>query len=73
MVEGWEKSQDILKEAALKSEKCRNKIRELLKEDLSIENYQKIRKILDEDSAIRNKAIEKSEKIRQNQIKKEEE
>lgn len=71
MVEEWKKSQEILDEAKLRSEKCYVEILKLLEQDLTQENYKKIKQLLDKDSSICTKAFDAAQKIRQNEIQKE--
>lgn len=71
MKENWEKSQEILQDAEKRSKKCRKEIESLLQQELTQKNYKKIRKLLDKDSDICNKAIDKAQKIRQKEINKE--
>ncbi len=71
MVKDWKKSQDILEKATVSSEKCSKEIHELMKQELTEDNYKKIRKLLKKDSSIRNKALEKAQNLCQKEIKKE--
>ncbi len=68
MSESWEKSYDILNEANDKISKNNKNVKEILsKPNLSKDDHKKIKELLQAEAEIRNKAIEKVEKIhRQN-------
>ena len=68
--ESWEKSYDILNEANDKISKNKKSIKEILnKSKLSKEDHKKIKELLDAEAEIRNKALEKVEKIRREKTK----
>ena len=68
--ESWEKSYDILNEANDKISKNKKSIKEILnKPKLSKEDHKKIKELLDAEAEIRNKALEKVEKIRREKTK----
>ena len=70
MSESWEKSYDILNEANDKISKNNKFVKELLKKpNLSKEDHKKIKELLDAEADIRNKAIEKVEKIHREKTK----
>ncbi len=70
MIESWEKSYDILNEANDKISKNNKFVKELLKKpNFSKEDHKKIKEILDAEADIRNKAIEKVEKIHREKTK----
>jgi len=68
--ESWEKSYDILNEANDKISKNNKFVKELLKKpNLSKEDHKKIKELLEAEADIRNKAIEKVEKIHREKTK----
>jgi len=68
--ESWEKSYDILNEANDKISKNNKNVKELLKKpNLSKRDYKKIKELLEAEAEIRNKAIEKVEKIHRENTK----
>jgi len=68
--ESWEKSYDILNEANDKISKNNKFVKELLKKpNFSKEDHKKIKELLDAEADIRNKAIEKVEKIHREKTK----
>jgi len=68
--ESWEKSYDILNEANDKISKNNKFVKELLKKpNLSKKDHKKIKELLEAEADIRNKAIEKVEKIHREQTK----
>ena len=70
MSESWEKSYDILNEANDKISKNNKFVKELLKKpNLSKEDHKKIKELLEAEDDIRNKAIEKVEKIHREKTK----
>ncbi len=70
MGESWEKSYDILNEANDKISKNNKFVKELLKKpNLSKEDHKKIKELLEAEADIRNKAIEKVEKIHREKTK----
>ncbi len=70
MSESWEKSYDILNEANDKISKNNKFVKEILKKpNLSKEDYKKIKELLEAEADIRNKAIEKVEKIHREKTK----
>ncbi len=70
MSESWEKSYDILNEANDKISKNNKFVKELLKKpNLSKEDHKKIKELLEAEADIRNKAIEKVEKIHREKTK----
>ncbi len=70
MNESWEKSYDILNEANDKISKNNKFVKELLKKpNLSEEDHKKIKELLEAEADIRNKAIEKVEKIHREKTK----
>ncbi len=70
MIESWEKSYDILNEANDKISKNNKFVKELLKKpNLSKEDHKKIKELLEAEADIRNKAIEKVEKIHREKTK----
>ncbi len=70
MSESWEKSYDILNEANDKISKNNKFVKELLKKpNFSKEDHKKIKELLDAEADIRNKAIEKVEKIHREKTK----
>ena len=70
MSESWEKSYDILNEANDKISKNNKFVKELLKKpNLSKEDHKKIKEMLEAEADIRNKAIEKVEKIHREKTK----
>ena len=70
MSESWEKSYDILNEANDKISKNNKNVKELLKKpNLSKRDYKKIKELLEAEAEIRNKAIEKVEKIHRENTK----
>ena len=70
MSESWEKSYDILNEANNKIAKNNKQVKELLKKsNLSKEDHKKIRELLEAEASIRNKALEKVEKIHREKTK----
>ncbi len=70
MSEYWEKSYDIINEANDKISKNNKFVKELLKKpNLSKEDHKKIKELLDAEADIRNKAIEKVEKIHREKTK----
>lgn len=70
MSESWEKSYDILNEANDKIAKNNKNVNKLLKKpNLSKEDLKKIKKLLDTEAEIRNKALEKVEKIHREKTK----
>lgn len=63
-MESWDKGYEILDKANKKSEKFRKQVDEIMKsEKLSIQDYEKIKSLLEKESEIRNDALEKVEKI----------
>lgn len=70
MTESWEKSYDILNEANDKIAKNNKDVQKLLKKpNLSKEDLKKIKELLDVEAEIRNKALEKVEKIHREKTK----
>ena len=70
MSESWEKSYDILNEANNKISKNNKFVKEILKKpNLSKEDHKKIKELLEAEADIRNKAIEKVEKIHREKTK----
>lgn len=70
MSESWEKSYDILNEANDKISKNNKFVKELLKKpNFSKEDHKKIKELLETEADIRNKAIEKVEKIHREKTK----
>lgn len=70
MTESWEKSYDILNEANDKIANNNKNVNKLLKKsNLSKEDLKKIKELLDAEAEIRNKALEKVEKIHREQTK----
>ncbi len=70
MSESWEKSYDILNEANDKISKNNKFVKEILKKpNLSKEDHKKIKELLETEADIRNKAIEKVEKIHREKTK----
>lgn len=70
MTESWEKSYDILNEANDKIAKNNKNVNKLLKKpNLSKEDLKKIKELLDVEAEIRNKALEKVEKIHREKTK----
>ncbi len=70
MSESWEKSYDILNEANDKISKNNKFVKELLKKpNFSKEDHKKIKELLEAEADIRNKAIEKVEKIHREKTK----
>ncbi|HSB49901.1 MAG TPA: hypothetical protein VLC72_01035 [Nitrosopumilaceae archaeon] len=70
MSESWEKSYDILNEANDKIAKNNKNVNKLLKKpNLSKKDLKKIKKLLDIEAEIRNKALEKVEKIHREKTK----
>ncbi len=70
MSESWEKSYDILNEANDKISKNNKFVKEILKKpSLSKEDHKKIKVLLEAEADIRNKAIEKVEKIHREKTK----
>jgi len=70
LIESWEKSYDILNEANDKISKNNKFVKELLKKpNLSKEDHKKIKEMLEAEADIRNKAIEKVEKIHREKTK----
>lgn len=70
MTESWEKSYDILNEANAKIAKNNKNVNKLLKKsNLSKEDLKKIKELLDVEAEIRNKALEKVEKIHREKTK----
>ncbi|HEU03664.1 MAG TPA: hypothetical protein ENH95_00845 [Nitrosopumilus sp.] len=70
MSESWEKSYDILNEANDKISKNNKFVKEILKKpNLSKEDHKKIKVLLEAEADIRNKAIEKVEKIHREKTK----
>jgi len=68
--ESWEKSYDILNEANDKIAKNNKNVNKLLKKpNLSKKDLKKIKKLLDIEAEIRNKALEKVEKIHREKTK----
>jgi predicted metal-dependent RNase len=68
--ESWEKSYDILNEANDKISKNNKFVKELLKKpNFSKEDHKKIKELLEAEADIRNKAIEKVEKIHREKTK----
>ncbi len=66
----WEKSYDILNEANAKIAKNNKNVNRLLKKsNLSKEDLKKIKELLDVEAEIRNKALEKVEKIHREKTK----
>lgn len=66
----WEKSYDILNEANAKIAKNNKNVNKLLKKsNLSKEDLKKIKELLDVEAEIRNKALEKVEKIHREKTK----
>ena len=69
-MESWDKGYEILDDANKKSEKFRKQVEEIMKsEKLSIQDYEKIKSLLEKESEIRNDALEKVEKIHREQTK----
>ena len=70
MSESWEKSYDILNKANDKISKNNKFVKEILKKpNLSKEDHKKIKELLEAEADIRNKAIEKVEKIHREKTK----
>lgn len=70
LTESWEKSYDILNEANDKIAKNNKNVNKLLKKsNLSKEDLKKIKDLLDAEAEIRNKALEKVEKIHREKTK----
>ena len=70
MSESWEKSYDILNKANDKISKNNKFVKELLKKpNFSKEDHKKIKELLEAEADIRNKAIEKVEKIHREKTK----
>ncbi|MFB5645502.1 MAG: hypothetical protein ACE5R3_02755 [Nitrosopumilaceae archaeon] len=70
MSDSWEKSYDILDEANDKISKNNKNVKELLKKpNLSKEDHKKIKELLETEADIRNKAVEKVEKIHRDKTK----
>ncbi|MFB5611060.1 MAG: hypothetical protein ACE5RT_04565 [Nitrosopumilaceae archaeon] len=70
MSDSWEKSYDILDEANDKISKNNKNVKELLKKpNLSKEDHKKIKELLEAEADIRNKAVEKVEKIHRDKTK----
>ncbi len=66
----WEKGYEILKDANQKTEKFRQQVNEIMKNEiLSKEDYDKIKELLEKEASIRNKALEKVEKIHREETK----
>lgn len=64
MSESWEKSYDILNEANNKIAKNNKDVQKLLKKlNLTAEDHKKIKELLEAEADIRNKALDKVEKI----------
>jgi F0F1-type ATP synthase membrane subunit b/b' len=62
--ESWEKSYDILNEANNKIAKNNKDVQKLLKKlNLTAEDHKKIKELLEAEADIRNKALDKVEKI----------
>ena len=69
-MEPWEKGYEILKDANKKTEKFRQQVDEIMKnETLSKEDYDKIKELLEKEASIRNQALEKVEKIHREETK----
>ena len=63
-MESWEDGYRILKEANKKTEKFRIEVSKIMdSRQLNESNYKKIKELLEKESTIRNKALEKVEKI----------
>lgn len=70
MSESWEKSYDIIDNANKRIEKNKKGVDEILKKQvLSEDDHKKINELLSTESEIRNKAIEKVEKIHREKTK----
>jgi hypothetical protein len=68
--DSWEKSYDILNEANEKISKNNKNVKEILnKPNLSKEDHKKIKELLNAEAEIRNKALEKVEKIHREKTK----
>ncbi len=69
-MEPWEKGYEILKEANKKTEMLRKQVNDIMKsENLSREDYDKIKELLEKEASIRNQALEKVEKIHREETK----
>ena len=63
-MKSWDDGNNILKENFKKTEKIHEEILEIMKKNsLSQDDYKKIKVLLEEESSIRNEALEKVEKI----------
>jgi len=70
LMEPWEESYEILKEANKKTEKYRQQVEEIMKnETLSKEDYDKIKELLEKEAVTRSQAIGKVEKIHREETK----
>ena len=68
MVKSWEESYGILNKANKKLAKNNKEVQEILKkQNLSKDDHKKIKKLLEEETKIRNKALDKVEKIHREQ------
>jgi len=69
-MEPWEEGYEILKDANKKTEKYRQQVEEIMKnETLSKEDYDKIKGFLEKEAMIRNQALDKVEKIHREETK----
>jgi len=69
-MEPWEEGYEILKDVNKKTEKYRQQVEEIMKnETLSKEDYDKIKGLLEKEAMIRNQALDKVEKIHREETK----
>ena len=69
-MEPWEKGYEILREANQKTEKFRQEVNDIMKNEiLSKKDYDKIKELLEKEAIIRNQALEKVEKIHRDETK----
>jgi hypothetical protein len=69
-MEPWEKGYEILKEANKKTEKFRQQVDDIMKNEiLSKKDYDKIKELLEKEVRVRNQALEKVEKIHREKTK----
>ena len=66
----WEEGYDIQKQAKKESEKFNLEAKRILfDEPLTKENYQKVKELLEKEAQVRNRALEKVEKIHREETK----
>jgi len=69
-MEPWEEGYEILNDANKKTEKYRQQVEEIMKnETLSKEDYDEIKGLLEKEAMIRNQALDKVEKIHREETK----